>query len=145
MTDSPVAGGCGSAPQARLTCHLPWLGSLAGLPASRTVSFPSLSASRWLDLIGVSSSRSPSIPASSSFRRCPIQSESLHSILNILASQSLAYAYGFRASIARCKRETPTLQRTLIRWLQRPGGPPSLPNRCESGCCPFLWGNLSGS
>ncbi|KAL4751407.1 hypothetical protein BDW72DRAFT_94035 [Aspergillus terricola var. indicus] len=128
MTDSPVACGCGSAPQARLTPSP----ALSGLPASRSSSFPS--ASRWLDLIGVSSSRFPPIPASSSFRRLSILSISLHSNLNILASQSLAYAYGFRASTASYKREMATLQSTLTRWLQRPGGPPSLPNRSESIC-----------
>ncbi|KAL4733693.1 hypothetical protein BDV11DRAFT_199625 [Aspergillus similis] len=85
MTDSPVACGCGcgSAPQARLTCHLP------GLPPSPFLTFPS--ALRWVDLIGVSSSRFPPIPASSSFlvfpsrvnRYIPV-STSLHPSLSLM-------------------------------------------------------------
>ena len=114
---------------------------LAGLPGFRTVSF---SASRWLDLIGVSSSRfvvslqtHHSVVLPSRVNPYIPMSTSLH------LSPSLTLT-GFGLQLARCKRETQHYQyaNTLA---AATGRTTSLPNRSVSGCFPFLWGNLSGS
>ncbi|KAL4972821.1 hypothetical protein BDW66DRAFT_115097 [Aspergillus desertorum] len=63
-----------------------------------------------------------------------------------LRPRSLAYAYFFRASTARCKRKMATLQSTLTRALQRLGGRATkfaLPNWSESRCFAFSLGKLS--
>lgn len=130
--------GCGSAPQARLTCHLPWAGWAPWL-SHRLLLCLAMARSHRRFIFKLRR-----IPANSSFRRFSIKSESLHSMSTSLHPSPSLMLTGFGLQLlgASEKRQHYQYANSLA---AATGRTTSLPNRSVSGCFPFLWGNLSGS